>query len=294
MEEKIVINEKLFYRFIEFTSKHVGIDLPHETFKLICLDCYTAQTHSEHRVKRFADAFRYLIHNVSSDVTQDLIKTTYFILTNRRLSKKINSFILEKYYQRLDDHPHQKATTLFLAVSNLRLTQKAEFAFLLANYVLIRRGFFPIIVYPNDKKVFLDALKLGRTNTNPLYLFIIQSEHFIRKTHQHQRLGPQEQKSKDEVVSLLKMHQETLQNQYHVKQLYLYGSYVKETNLATSDIDVLVVFEDDLINYEKNEVLKKLRTYLHDAINDRIDAMEFSHALTALEIHEMTHIISII
>ena len=101
MDERIVINDKLFYRFIEFTSKLVKVDLTHETFKQICLDQYTVQTKAELRVKRFADAFRYLIHNISSDVTRELIETTYFILTSKKVSKKINERVLEKILSKI-------------------------------------------------------------------------------------------------------------------------------------------------------------------------------------------------
>lgn len=294
MDERIVINDKLFYRFIEFTSKLVKVDLTHETFKQICLDQYTVQTKAELRVKRFADAFRYLIHNISSDVTRELIETTYFILTSKKVSKKINERVLEKYYQRLDEHAHQKASRMFLDLIDLKINQKMEFAFLITNYILIKRNFYPIIVYPNDKKMYMDAVSLRKTNPNQFYLFLVQTEHFIRKTHDHKIVDASEQKTKEEVIAILRNERTVLQNKYYVKQLYLYGSYVKETNIATSDIDVLIVLDEHIINYEKQEVLKKLRIYLYEVMAYRMDIMEFSHALTSLETHEMTHIITII
>ncbi|MBN3490241.1 nucleotidyltransferase domain-containing protein [Acholeplasma equirhinis] len=294
MTEKVVINDKLFYRFIEFTSKLIKVDLVHETFKQICLDQYTTQTKAELRVKKFADAFRYLIHNTSSDVTKELIETTYFILTSKKLSKKINQQILEKYYQRLDDHAQQKACQMHLMLIDLKISSRIEFAFLITNYILIKRGLYPIIVYPNDKKIYMDAINLRKTNPNQFYLFLVQAEHFVRKTHDHKILDISERKTKEEVIAILKSERSILQKKYYVKQLYLYGSYVKETNIATSDIDVLVILDSHIINYEKQEVMKKLRTYLCEIMAYRMDVMEFSHALTSLEIHEMTHVITII
>ena len=49
-----------------------------------------------------------------------------------------------------------------------------------------------------------------------------------------------------------------------------------------------------MINYEKYEIMKKIKQYLSEIMAYRLDVMEFSHALSSLEIHEMTHIISII
>jgi predicted nucleotidyltransferase len=284
----------LFYRFIEFTSRLINLDLPHETFKLIALDQYTAQSKTELRVKRFSNAFRYLINNLRSNVTKELMETTYFILVGKKLSKKNSMYLLEQYYQRLDDHAHQKATQLFLSVMGLNVTSKTEFAFMFANYILIKRAFYPIIIYPNDKKIYLDAIKSAKSNPNQFYLLVVQTEHFIRKTHAHEVIPLSKQKSKDEIVTFFKNQKEILMKEYHVRQLYLYGSYVKDTNIATSDVDILVVLDEYIINYEKQEVLRNLRKYLTEVMAYRIDIMEFSHALSSLEIHEMTNIITII
>lgn len=293
MEDKAIINDKLFYRFVEFTIKLTGTDLTHETLKNISLDNYTAQTASELKVKRLADAFRYLINNRSSNVTKELIETAYFILANKRLPKKANEFILKKYYQRLDQHAHEKAAKMFLSLMDLKITSKMEFALLLTNFILIKRGFYPIIIYPNDKKTFKESIKLRRINPNDFYLFLVQAEHFIRKSHNHKVQRPEEIKTKEEVITILKNEEETLKREYHVNQLYLYGSYVKASNIATSDIDILIVFNDYLIDYQKQETMKKLKNYLYELMATRVDIMKFSHALSSLEINEMNNIITI-
>ena len=294
MEDKIIINDKLFYRFVEFTIKLTGLDLTHETLKSISLDNYTAQTVSELKVKRLADAFRFLINNRSSNITKELIETAYFILTNKKIPKKANEFILKKYYQRLDQHAHEKAAKIFLSIIDLKITNKMEFALLLTNFILIKRGFYPIIIYPNDKKTFKSSIKLRKINPNDFYLFLVQAEHFIRKSHDHKVLRQEEIKTKEEVITILKNEEETIKREYHVNQLYLYGSYVKASNIATSDIDILIVFNDYLIDYQKQETMKKLKNYLYELMATRVDIMEFSHALSSLEINEMNNIITII
>lgn len=294
MIERIQVNDKLYYRFIEFTSKLINIDLPHETFKLIALDQYTVQSRTETRVKRLSDSFRFMINNLSSDVTFDLINTAYYLLTGKRINKQTAEALLDAYYHRIDGHAHQKATDIFISVISSSIKQKTEFAFIMMNYVLIKRGFYPVIIYPMDKKIYQDAVKLIKNNPNQLYLLIVQSEHFIRKSHAHKVLNEVELKSKEEVINFLKNESGILKKKYHVKHLYLYGSYCKDSTIATSDIDILVVLNDYLINYEKTEALKNLRKYLFEVMNYRIDVMEFSHALSSLEIHEMTHIITII
>ncbi|MBN3490250.1 nucleotidyltransferase domain-containing protein [Acholeplasma equirhinis] len=264
MDEKIVINDKLFYRFIEFTSKYLKIDLTHETFKLICLDQYTPNTKSEYRVKRFADAFRYLIYNLKSNFTKQLIETTYFILTGFKMSQKNLIYIVEYYYRKKDTHTHQKASDMHLKIMDMKVKQKIELAFLITNLILMKSAFYPIIVYQNDIAIYIDAIKQRRVNPNAFYMFLVNCEHFIRKTHNHKRIENDILKDKDEVIYILKNKTEYLRKKYKIKELYLYGSYVKETNLPTSDIDMLVVLDDSFINYEKYEHLKALKQYLHD------------------------------
>lgn len=293
MEKRIENNDKLYYRFIEFTCRLVNIDLPHETFKLIALDQYTVQSKTEIKVKRLSDSFRYMINNLSSDITLDFLNTSYYLLTGKKINKETAKKLLYDYYHRFDDHAHKKATDVFISVISSNIKQKTEFAFVMMNYILIKRGYYPVIIYPADKKIYLDAVKSIKSNPNQIYLLIVQLEHFIRKSHAHKALNKSEQKSKEEVINFFKNESETLKKKYHVKHLYLYGSYCKDSNIATSDIDILIVLNDYLINYEKTEVLRSIRKYLFDVLDYKIDVMEFSHALSSLEIHEMTHIITI-
>ena len=50
-------------------------------------------------------------------------------------------------------------------------------------------------------------------------------------------------KSLEEIKNLLKEHKKILRKQFGVKELAIFGSYVKEEQTLASDIDVLVEFE---------------------------------------------------
>ena len=57
--------------------------------------------------------------------------------------------------------------------------------------------------------------------------------------------------NKNEILKTLKNLKTELKNQYKVKKLGLFGSYVSEVHKDTSDIDILVEFEEgaDLFNF---------------------------------------------
>ena len=81
---------------------------------------------------------------------------------------------------------------------------------------------------------------------------------------------------------------------YHVEKLYLYGSFAKNTMNKNSDIDFLVMLEEDIINIEKERIIKELIEYLTKEIGIKVDIIDFTHAMKVLEINEMENIITLI
>lgn len=49
---------------------------------------------------------------------------------------------------------------------------------------------------------------------------------------------------KDQVTELLKRNRDKL-SRFHIKSIYLFGSVVRDENIDTSDIDLVVEFEPD-------------------------------------------------
>lgn len=71
---------KLYYRFVEFTSRLVEIGLPHERFKRIILDDFKAESIEEKEVKAFANAYLYILNNINQSVTKEILQETYYYL----------------------------------------------------------------------------------------------------------------------------------------------------------------------------------------------------------------------
>ena len=62
--------------------------------------------------------------------------------------------------------------------------------------------------------------------------------------------------NKQSVISLLRKAKQPLSQSCGVKQLGLFGSTVRESNTESSDVDILIDFEDDKETYS-NFLLKK-------------------------------------
>ena len=74
-------------------------------------------------------------------------------------------------------------------------------------------------------------------------------------------------KTLEEIKQWLVQHKFVLQERYHVKELGIFGSYVREQQKETSDVDLLVEFS------ETPSLLKfvNLENYLSDNLGVKVD-----------------------
>jgi len=70
-----------------------------------------------------------------------------------------------------------------------------------------------------------------------------------------------------EIEKFLKKHKDELKKQYHVKNLAIFGSYVRGTQTENSDIDILVEFEKPITLIQ----FLKLENYLSQLLGLKVD-----------------------
>ena len=74
-------------------------------------------------------------------------------------------------------------------------------------------------------------------------------------------------KTVHDIKMLLKSHKDELGSKYGVKEIGIFGSYVKEEQKETSDVDILVEFEKPLGLLE----FVALKNYLSDLLGVNVD-----------------------
>jgi len=81
-------------------------------------------------------------------------------------------------------------------------------------------------------------------------------------------------KSLDEIKSILKKHEKRLKEKYKIKEIGIFGSYVRGEARESSDVDILVEFEPDarisLLDFVE------LENYLSDILGVKVDLVEKS------------------
>ncbi len=277
---------KLYYRFVEFVSRLVGYGLPHERFKRIILDDYKAEAKEEKEVKQFANAYLHVLNNINQSVTKEMIQESYYLLTHEILDEQISKQILEVYYMYYDENSHYIAMMIHFKVLELVKTRKIEFAFMISNLIMFKKERYPLIPYEYIFDIYQKTIK--QKNKDKLMVLFSEMEVTSKPYANHSNL------SKEEIIWKIKEARKQLIQEYHIKKLYLYGSYAKEKTNIQSDLDLLVMLDKEMLPLEKGIVMKNLTDYLENKIKIHVDIIDFSHALENLDINEMENIITII
>ena len=79
-------------------------------------------------------------------------------------------------------------------------------------------------------------------------------------------------KTVKEIKSVLSKHKEGLMKQYRIKEIGIFGSVVRGEQKETSDVDILVEFEEDA----KLSLLEfvNMENYLGDLLGMKVDLVE--------------------
>lgn len=277
---------KFYYRFIEFTSKLLGVDLPHERLKLIILDNFKAESTTEKKVKDFAEAYLYLINNVNQSLTTTVINKAYYLLTNKMINEDACKNILEQFYKHYDETSHYSAALIHFSVLENVVDRKIEFAFMMSNLVMLKKKRNPFIPYEFVFEKYLEVI--DSKDINKLLYIFAEIEANLKPRYFQGNL------TQEQIIREIKKNKTILINKFNVNKLYLYGSYAKEKTTFSSDLDLLVIFDKELLNFERCINNSKLIEFFESKLKITIDLIDFSHAIDDLDINEMENIITII
>lgn len=280
------IDTKYYYRFVEEVLKLRKINLPHERFKLIVLDEYKIETKEEGSVKSFADAYLYLLNNLNQVLTIDIIITTYYLLTKTKLNKKIAEKIITLFYLHYDETEHYLSALIHFTVLENVCKKRIEFAFMLSNYIMIKRNETVLIPFKIIHRNYYESIK--EKNINKLMYLFAQMERRIKFNIISNNI------SKYKIIDFIKEKQNEIRLRFGVLKLFLYGSFSKEKRVNISDLDLLIIYEENLLNFERKKNNEELKKYLKDKLSINIDLIDFTHAMKNLDKKEMENIITLI
>lgn len=276
---KEIIN--LILNILIYTGRH-SIK---ERVKIIFEDSYKCVTIQERNNKRLCNCSNYIFNNINQSFTKELIIQAYFLLTNELLDKEIATKIIELYYKNIDVAPHSLAALIHLNIVNNIEKNNIEFAFLISNYIMLKKDRWFLMPYEYCHSDYREAIE---NNDISSLIRIFYDIELVKKEKKACLL------SRDEVIQKTKSIKEALVNIYCVDKLYLFGSFAKGNNTEKSDLDFVVIFNESLINKEKNDMIKKVKEYLKNEFDCDVDLLDFSYALDTFDKSQMEYLITLI
>lgn len=266
---------KKIANFIEKVIHYFGNDMRHDTYKAVVYGEIEPVTATEETIKNYYDAYMYLLSNCKTPVSQTLLKKFFFILKSEvadesfltRLSSYIFHSLEEPLIKKLINIP----IFIYEELTGYDECERTMIPLMFFNYFLVRGGIPTIPFLTADIEEY--AKLRNKKDIDGLEKFVLK---FIEKAKFQEKDYYDNLKQLD-VVDVQKKFledKEVLINNYHIKHIYVYGSFGKEIERIDSDIDVVCDFSYDLTYQEKLEVAEKLSKHYFKVFNRYIDIHE--------------------
>lgn len=226
------------YNLPFYISKIYNRDTQKINFKNVVLDIKSPTTHEEIHYKEIRDSYTYLINNVNSYIDSNLFIKAYFLLTNRRLSKHKAERLVILYYQYKDCDLVELLLFLLQEIKIIIVYKKLEFSLLIINY-FFKKIFNSEIELNNS---FLKKIKnLLKKKEDTIYLLLALKRSLI--TNENIKTN---NISKMMILDFFEDNKKIIKEKFLIKRLFLFGSFAEGSQNFESDLDLLVIFEENV------------------------------------------------
>lgn len=292
-QNKELIVRKRMSAFLEKALRFCGYDFRHDDFKQIVYGEKECNTPFEYCFKSMYDAYDYLLANSKNSLSSEILRKFFYIIDGAESDEYFVECIKNKFFCMLDSPPIEKAVDFHLYVyselkdkdENIRLIVSLMFF----NYVLLKSG-IPILRFIRPVlKEYVDCRSAyfegDRERIFKLFLNQIREAKIQDKTY-YKNLRPL---TVAEICNRIYRDKDTLQNVYGIESIAIYGSFSKGIQRIDSDIDLLVVFSQDLPCESKQRTAENVESHYFNVFNRYIDITEVREFVSDWLIKEITN-----
>lgn len=296
-------NKELYTRkkasaFIEKQFRFDNFDFQHDIYKKIVYSENEYRTPIEEMLKNYYDAFMYLVTNDKSVLSQSLIKKFHYILKESEIDEDISIKLSSKYFYLCDYAPIEKAITYHMIIyeelNNYLEYERRVISLCFLNYVLLKHNIPMIKFSVNDLYKYVEVreqyLNGDKTKMFIFFLEIFNKNLYLDKSYTENL----REITTIDIIDVIKKEKEYIVNKYKVKEMFIYGSFVKGDYRIDSDIDMLASLSDDLLNNEKTNNINELKEYLTSKFDRYVDIQEINKYLNDEFIKEVTTVKKVI
>lgn len=254
-------------------------------FKDVVLDKETPNSFEEVHYKEISDCYTFLMNNIKSNIDILLFIKAYFLLTNKRISKKNAYQLVSIYYQYKDCNIVELLSFLLEEINRITKFKKKEYCLLLINYFFKRFKNEEIEIYQS----MFQSLKNMLSSKENIIASVLMFKRSLAYKEQEQSIDI----SKEEIINFFHFNKSIIKNRFLINRLFLFGSFSEETYHNQSDLDLLVIFDDSITKCEKIMISKKIKKFIEEKLKIHTDVIDFEYAIASMDFMSLNKILTI-
>lgn len=238
---------------------------------------------SEYLIRSINDCRLFLQDNILYLIDRNLFIKSYFLLTGKKLSNKKAERLVYVYYQYKDEEDF--IVELIYELNSVIKYKKVEYALLLLNYFFVRKNGYEIRI-PQSKFKELKMMFKDKEYISKNIEFIKSVSKKIDRRNKRLSLN--------KIIKFFNMNKEKIINTYSIKNIFLFGSYAERTNNFYSDLDLLVIFNKEVMSMDAIDLRNKFICFLENKLDIDVDVLLFEDSIKVIDPMSLNKTIKII
>lgn len=238
---------------------------------------------SEYLIRSINDCRLFLQDNILYLIDRNLFIKSYFLLTGKKLSNKKAERLVYVYYQYKDEEDF--IVELIYELNSVIKYKKVEYALLLLNYFFVRKNGYEIRI-PQSKFKELKMMFKDKEYISKNIEFIKSVSKKIDRRNKRLSLN--------KIIKFFNMNKEKIINTYSIKNIFLFGSYAERTNNFYSDLDLLVIFNKEVMSMDAIDLRNKFICFLENKLDIGVDVLLFEDSIKVIDPMSLNKTIKII
>lgn len=276
-------------KLIEKILRFFELDFSHERFKAVIYAKDEFQTPFEEKMKHYFDAYYYLLSNAKSPFTASVFQRFYYLIFEHPAEENIASKITSEWIWLSGESRITKAIYLhcyvFSLLNDLNEMERWMVSFMMLNYFLVKENIPCLYLNYRDLAEYAENKGNEEKVKNLLYQIILQAQ--TQKKSYYKQL---KKITLEDIALLFGEKQNFIRETYQIEHVFVYGSFAENTARIDSDIDLLILFKEDISYPEKKRCKEELVRYLTKEFNRYVDIQEIFESLSKEMMIEATNV----
>ena len=284
VKDKELVVRKRVIAIIEKVLRALDLDFNHDRYKQIVYEQSDYNTDLEIRIKHYYDAFTFLLNNKKTAVMASFLSTFHYVITNEELDKEKGIRLASKYFYISDEDPLNKAIIFHIEfykeLNYLKEYERTLMSIMIFEYILVKNN-IPLVHMVKKDVLRYIKYKDMYIEGNKRYLYEFLRDLIIKNKYQEKSFYKNlKELSLYDIEKTILEEKDRLINEYKVESIMVFGSFYKGDYRIDSDIDLLVIMNEEMSYKEKLDKLNRLSEYLQKKFNRYVDLHEVFKELT--------------